>query len=338
MKKITILDIAREAGVSAATVSLALNDKGNLPEERRRGIRALAQKMGYRPNAMARALRGAGTGCVGVVINYFNNPFFRSMFAGLESAADESGFSFTVSQSRDNLEKECHNASLMAERGVDGLIVLPCGNELAHLKEISIRHNIPIVLISHTLEDEFAAIEADNQRGARMVAEHFLELGDRTNIHLAGPQRKSGIMNRKQAFCEVMARRDPSFSEERNVFYTKTLTAEGGFAMMDEIAAAHQPPYSIFAVNDEVALGILRYCRQHGLLTPEDVAVAGFSDIDILEAYGIPLTTVHIPARRMGENAMELLLEMRKNAKIRQFPPIVTLPVSLIVRGSTVSS
>lgn len=335
MKKTTIRDIAREAGVSPATVSLALNEKGNLPEERRKAIRALAKQMGYQPNAMARALRGASTDCVGVVINYFNNPFFRSMFAGLESRADEYGVSFTVSQSRDQLERERRNVRLMAERGVDGLIVLPCGDNHTHLQEIATSHNIPIVLISHTLEGSFAAIEADNSRGARLVAEHFLELGKRANIHLAGPQEKSGIRLRNEAFSAVMLQRDPSFSLEDNVFYTKNLTAEGGYMLMDSILQKHTPPCSIFAVNDEVALGVMHYCRQHNLAVPKDVAVAGFSDIDILEAYGIPLTTVHIPARRMGENAMELILDLKKNARVKEFPPVITLPVNLVVRGST---
>ena len=336
MKRVTIRDIAKEAGVSAATVSLALNDKGKLPAERRKSIRSLAEKMGYQPNAMARALRGASTGCVGVVINYFNNPFFRSMFAGLESVADENGFSFTVSQSRDQLAKESRNARLLAERGIDGLIVLPCGNETAHLKEIAQHYSMPIVLISHRLEDAFAAIEADNLRGGRLVAEHFLELGDRANIHLAGPQEKSGLTARKESFCAVMLERDPGFSPDTHIFYTGALTADGGFMMMEAILSAHRPPLNVFAVNDEVALGVLHYCRQKGLAVPLDVAVAGFSDIDILEAYGIPLTTVHIPARRMGENAMELLLEMRKNERIREYPPTITLPVNLIVRESTV--
>lgn len=335
-KRVTINDIAKAAAVSAATVSLALNNKGNLPNERRKEIRTIAQQMGYIPNPMARALRGASTGCIGVVINFFNNPFFRSMFAGLESAADERGFSYIVSQSRDRLDKEKVQARLMAERGVDGLIVLPCGDDVEHLREVSRLFKIPIVLISHTLEDEFAAVEADNRRGAALVAEHFLTLGDRSNIHLAGPQAKSGLVDRKEAFCEIMRARDPRFDPEKSVFYTDALTAEDGFKAMEEIMSLHQPPLSVFAVNDEVALGVLHYCRQHDLDMPGDVAVAGFSDIDILDSYGIPLTTVHVPAARMGESALELLLDMKRNEKARAYPPTITLPINLVVRSSTV--
>ena len=290
--------------------------------------------MGYTPNPMARALRGADTGCIGLVINYFNNPYYRSFLAGLESSANDYGFSYAVTQHRDIFNWEQKQVKLLAERGMDGLIVVPCTSETDHLAEIIQTYDIPVVLTSHILPG-FAGVQADNARGTRMMAEHILSLKRPHNILLAGQQQKSAITTRKEVFCKVMSTKDPNFDPEENVFYTKTLTAEGGFRVMGAIAAKFRPPYSVFAVSDEIALGAMRYCRQHKLRIPEDVAIAGYADIEILEDYGIPLTTVRIPARSMGTNTLELLLEMKRNKKIFEYPPIITLPVSLVIRSST---
>lgn len=334
-KKITLRDVAKALGVSASTVSFALNNKGRLPEERRAEIRDLAAKMGYTPNPMARALRGADTGCIGLVINYFNNPYYRSFIAGLESSANDHGFSFAVTQHRDIIERERKQVKLLAERGMDGLIVVPCTGETDHLTDIIQTYGIPLVLTSHTLPG-FAGVEADNVRGTRMMTEHILSLKRPNNILLAAQMQKSAITTRKEVFCKIMAAHDPNFDAEENVFYTKTLTADGGFRVMGAIAAKFKPPYSVFSVSDEIALGAMRFCRHNRLRIPEDVAIAGYSDIDILEDYGIPLTTVRIPARSIGENVVELLLEMKRNKRIFDCPPIITLPVSLVTRSSTV--
>lgn len=335
-KRVTIRDIAKSAGVSPATISMALNNKGNLPEQRRKEIQKLAAKMGYVPNPMARALRGGNIGCVGLLINYFNNPFYRAFYSGMESAAEESGFAYTVSQHLDNLEREKRQVQKLADLGMDGLIILPSGNESEHLQELVRIYKIPVVLISHTLES-FPAVEADNVRGGRLIARHFLEcLPGRTNVHLAGKLEKSALMNRKVGFCEVMQEHDPSFSPEANVFVADALTAESGYSVMSAIAGRHKSPFNLFAVNDEVAMGVLRYCREHGLRIPEDVAVAGCSNIDILETYGIRLTSVHIPARQIALTALEYLLDLISNENARDYPPTITYPVTLVVRGSTV--
>ena len=334
-KKVTLRDVAKALGVSPSTVSFALNNKGRLPDERRTEIRELAAKMGYTPNPMARALRGADTGCIGLVINYFNNPYYRSFLVGLESSANDYGFSFAVTQHRDIFEWEQKQVKLLAERGMDGLIVVPCSGETEHLTDIIKTYGIPVVLTSHTLPG-FAGVEADNARGARMMAEHILSLNRPNNILLAGRMRKSAINTREEVFRKIMSARDPNFDIEENVFYTKTLTADGGFRVMGAIAAKFRPPYSVFAVSDEIALGAMRFCRQNRLRIPKDVAIAGYSDIEILEDYGIPLTTIRIPARSIGANTVELLLEMKRSQKIFDCPPIITLPVSLITRSSTV--
>lgn len=332
----TLKDIARVVGVSPTAVSLALNGKGSLTEDLRQRIKNTAASLDYSPNPAARILRGVRSNAVSVIINYFNNPFFRDFLLGLEEVTDKAGISYSVSQTHDDLAKEQALVRKAAEQGADGLIVLNCSNEYVHLQAVSDTFAIPIVLISHTLEDRFAAVQADNVKGGRMATEHLLGLDERPVFHLAGPLGKSGIANRKLGFMQAIAGARPGVDAEALCFPVEGLTAAAGYKGMKDVCAKHTPPFGLFVTNDEVALGVLTYCRHHSLCFPEDVAVVGFSDIDLLETMDIPLTSVRIPQHRMGGIAANTLLDLIAHPENRLCPPILTLPVSLIVRESTV--
>ncbi len=332
----TLKDIAKVVGVSPTAVSLALNDKGALTDELRRRIKETAAALDYSPNPAARILRGARSNAVSVVINYFNNPFFRHFVLGLEEVLDRAGVSYSMSQTHDRLEKERELTRKMAEQGVDGLIVLNCSSEHEHLTAVSQTFSIPIVLISHALEDRFAAVQADNLRGGRLATEHLLSLDERPLFHIEGGWGKSGLINRKLGFVQAMRDARPDCNAEEACFPVEGLTAAAGYQAMAAIHEKHNPPFGLFVVNDEVALGVLTYCRHHGLHWPDDVAVVGFSDIDILETLDIPLTSIRIPQQRMGEVAAGTLLDLIAHPENRLCPPVLTLPVSLVVRESTV--
>ena len=333
--RVTIIDIARAANLSPATVSLALNDKGSMPDERRALIKKIARELHYVPSPVARALRGGSTHSIGVVINYFNNPFFRQFFIGLERVADALGMTFFVTQSHDMLEKEQQQVRQLAQQGVDGLLVLPCSLGEAHLQDVRAAFNIPVVLISNALGDDFPLVTVDNLAGGALVAEHFLSLPPRPNLHLGGPVSKMPMRLRWQGYRDVLLQRDPAFDAQRHYFRVDALRAEDGFAMMPFILDSVAPPFNLFVVNDEVALGVLRYCREKGWRVPEDIAIAGFSNVDILESYGIPLTTVESSAENMGAAALEMLNTLITRPEREMRCPPVSQPVSLIVRGST---
>lgn len=331
----TLKDIAKVVGVSPTAVSLALNDKGSLTDELRKRIKETAASLDYSPNPAARILRGVRSNAISVIINYFNNPFFRDFLLGLEEVTDAAGVSYSVSQTHDDLAKEQALVRKAAEQGADGLIVLNCSNEFDHLQAVTDTFSIPVVLISHTLEDRFAAVQADNVKGARLATEHLLALDDRPVFHLAGPLNKTGIAHRKLGFLQAMAQARPGLNGEDLCFPAESLTAAAGYKGMESVRAKHKPPFSLFVTNDEVALGVLSYCRHHGLRLPEDVAVVGFSDIDLLEAMDIRLSSIRIPQYRMGEIAARTLLDLIAHPENRLCPPILTLPVKLVVREST---
>ena len=327
-KRVTLSDIAKALNISKATVSLALNDKGALLPGRRAEIKRIAKKMNYRPNSLAQALRGASTRTIGVVTNYFSNIYFRDFYTGLEEVADAHGFSFMVSQAYESLEKERRQVEKFAQYGVDGLIVLPCSQEKDHLTGV-VHLGIPVVLISNTLGDEFAAVVPDNIRGTELAVSYLLETYERPIFHIAGPQNQSSQLQRRETFCRIVERAGSDLPCDKLVYNAGELRSQAGYECMERIIHKHAPPFSLFVCNDETATGVIYYARERGLRIPEDVAIACFSGDTSFSALGLPVTTVAVQAKRMGEATARLLLDFMERPEELKSPPVITLPVVL---------
>ena len=333
----TMQDIATEAGVSTATVSLALNEKGNINTKTRERIKNIAASINYFPNPMAQALRGARTNTIGVVINHLHNTFFGGVFRGIEQVADKRGFTYLVSHTNDEIAKEQRQVRLLAERGVDGIIVLPCSDDAKHLEDIQHEFQLPVVLIGNFLEGKkFSSVVADNWGGAKMAVEHLISLGRRPIVHIAGPSKQTMCQFRRRAFEQIMSDTFSDITPGERIFPVTAMTPEEGYAVMPRILSALPVPLSLFVMNDDTALGVLRYCNEKKLRIPEDVAIVGFSDIEILGSLNIPLTTVRIPAEEMGKKAAALIIDAIESNKSPANERII-LPVELIIRGSTLS-
>lgn len=327
-KRVTLDDIARAVNVSRATVSLALNGKGTLPESRREEIKRVAAELNYVPNPVAQALRGVRTRSIGVVTNYFSNIYFRDFYIGLEEIADAQGFSFMVSQAYESLEKEKRQVAKFSEYGVDGLIVLPCSREREHLLAAS-GMGIPVVLISNTLGTDFAAVIPDNIRGTKMAVDSLLRFDKRPVFHIAGPQAQSAQRERLEIFMAVMAKERPDQSLEKAVYQAQGLRSQAGYAAMEAILRDHKPPFSLFVCNDETATGVISYAAEHNLRLPDDIAIACFSGDTHFSTMRLPVNVVAVQAKRMGETTARLLLDLIERPEERVAPPQITLPVTL---------
>jgi LacI family transcriptional regulator len=334
-QRVTIQDIAKRAGVSSASVSFALSGRGKLRRVTRERIHQIANELGYVPNFMAQALRGGRTNTLGVVINHLQNPFFIGVFNGVEEVADANGFSYLISHTHDDPEKERNQVRLMAERGVDGLIVFPCSSEAAHLEKIRDEFGIPVILIGNFFEGRnFLSVTADNWNGAKMAIEHLIALGRSPILHIAGPSDQTMCLFRRMAFEKTISTAFPAVDTSELVFHVKALTPAEGYRIMAEIVSKIGLPLSLFVVNDDTALGVIGYCREHKIAIPNDAAMVGFSDIDLLTSLRIPLTTVRIPAREMGRKAATLVIAAIQSQEMPSSERIA-LPVELIQRDST---
>jgi LacI family transcriptional regulator len=331
-KSVTIREMARMLNVTPTTVSLALRGKGNISAARREEIRTLAAELQYAPNSVAQALRGALTHTIGVIINSFGNPFFTGVFAGIEAEMKPRGYSFWVAQSGDVPEKEKEQARQSAEQGVDGLIVLPCGQDFVHLEMLRAQGK-PVVLIAN--QDGggvFDAVVADNLRGGEAATRHLCP--SRTLVHIAGPETQSMSVHRLRGFLNVLRERRPGCDPRDHIFPIARMGHKEGYAAMEAVLCCVAPPLSVFAVNDETALGALKRCRHARLSVPEDVEIIGFGNIDILDMVNVRLSTIHIPAEQMGREAARMLLRGIEDAG-KTTPCVFVLGVDIVPGDTT---
>ena len=333
-RRTTLKDVAEAAGVTQATVSLALNNKGKLPAARTRQIQRIAEKLNYRPSVFGRALQSGRTSSIGVVVNYFSNFFFQGVFLGIEEVLENRNYNFLASQAHDMRERERTVALRMADQGVEGLIVHPCSNKNDHLQKISEDFGLPVVLIAHAFPG-FMSVVSDDQSGTLQGMEHLLSLKRPKILHIAGPQERTAVRIRCEVFADVMSRRDPEFDPKKDICYANALTPECGYEAMRTLLRRHKPPFALLAGNDTSAFGAAHFCRENGVRIPEDVALLSFGGTAFIDRLGLDLSSVNIPFADIGRTAAQTILDSLADPEHRSAPKIITLPMSLTVRGST---
>ncbi|KUR79847.1 LacI family DNA-binding transcriptional regulator [Novosphingobium sp. FSW06-99] len=326
-------EIAELAGVSTATVSRALTGTGRVNDETRARIAALAQKLGYHPNIVARNLRKQKTSTVGVLvplghedIQHLSDPFFNAMTGFLADALAELGYDLLLSRviPRDELWVE-----RLANSGrVDGVLVIGQSNQFGALEAIARRYRPLVVWGGHYPGQIHCAVGSQNRKGGRMAARHLIERGCR-RIAFAGPTEGPEFGERFAGVCEVVAEaglgdgliRLPTHFE-LNAAYSDIL---------DLLRATPLMPDGIVAGADVSAIGVIRALGALGYRVPDDVRVVGYDGLPIGELLTPPLTTVDQQLRHGAGLMVDLL--MRRIAG-EDAPGILIDPV-LIVRGST---
>ncbi len=333
-KRVTLADVARAAGVHPGTVSRALNGKteNQVNQATARRVRRAAKQLGYTPNAVARGLRTRLSMTIGVIIPDLTNPIFPPIVRGIDSYLGPRGYSALVvnTDGRDEAERKLFE-SLM-ERQVDGFIVATGHSHHQLMADAHVR-GVHAVMVNRDADGvPYSSVVGDDSQGIHSAVRHLVDLGHRRIVHLAGPSGFSTSTIRADAFVAAC--------EESAVQATTSLTSaysiEAGQEAMDrllESVPAGGMPTAVVASNDLLALGAYHSLRLHGLRCPEDVSVVGFNDMPFAGDFQPPMTTVRAPHFEMGvESARLLLSEIAASAS---GAVKVTLPVSLIVRGST---
>lgn len=326
----TIREVAREAGVSVATVSRVFNDKGPIREETRQRILEVALRLGYAPNAAARSLSTRKTGTIGVLLPDLYGEFFSEVIRGLDLAARRSGFHILVSSSHsDRSEVE---AVLRALRGrVDGLIVMSPEAD-ARALEANLPGTLPIVLLNCPVEGSaFDSINLDNYGGASAMIRHLAGLGHRRIAHVKGAPGNNDALERLLGYREAM---QSLFEEGTDGFEIEgDFSEDSGDRAGREILAMNPRPTAVFAANDATAIGLLHAFQEAGVRVPDDIAVAGFDDIPIARFLTPPLTTVRVAIADLGALAIQRLLLAMEHGDSRERRHEI-LPTTLVVRGS----
>jgi LacI family transcriptional regulator len=334
-RQATLRDVATAAGVHPATASRALNPGTKLlvSEETARRVSEAAERLGYRPNPVARSLRTRRSHTIGVLIPDLNNPLFPPMLRGLEDRLGEYGYVTLLGNTDTDLSKERLVFDQMRARHVDGFVLATATRNSPILAE-AVEAELPVVLMNRTAEDyPFSSVSVDNEQGERAAVAHLTALGHTRIGHIAGPQDISTGVARLNGFNEGMRSHGLTIAEGQ-VVYASSYSIEEGVRCTRELLAAHGDLTAISAANDMLAVGCYGALDELGLGCPQDVSVMGFNDMPFMDRLRPPLTSIRFQHYQLGTEAARLLIE-RIEAGDGGPVKILFLAPELVARGST---
>jgi DNA-binding LacI/PurR family transcriptional regulator len=304
MRPPTIRDVAERAGVSKSLVSLALRGSDQVRPEKRDAVLRAAQELGYRPNAAARSLSEQRTRTVGVLLNDLRNPWFVDLLDGLNSLLHANGLRMLLADARLNRRTGQDPADPLLDLGVDGLVVVGTLPDPAALGDVARR--IPVVLAGsrEPAPTGVDVVAGDDERGARLAAEHLIGLGHRRIAHIAGYGAVGEL--RRRSFEATMRRHGLA---DQVVVEPSDMTEEGGYRTTVRLLGRPDRPTAVFAVNDITAIGALSAAGELGLRVPHDLSVVGYDNTSIARLRHVWLTTVDNTSHDIGRRAARCLLE-----------------------------
>ena len=331
---ITIKDIAKMLGVSPSTVSRALKDHPDISEETRNLVKTFAEKVKYRPNALALSLRKQKTNTLGLVIPEIVHHFFSSVISGMEDLAYGEGYTMMICQSNENFYREVINLQALLDHRVDGLLVSisKTTREFNHLHN-ALDSGIPMVFFDRICDEiDTDRVITDDFEGARIATTHLIETGCRKILHLAAPRHLLIGKNRYEGYAQALKNHKIPLDEN---LVLKCDTREEVMSMRQHILTLAPQIDGIFGVNDSTAIAVMQVLQENGYRIPEDISVVGFGDGPIATIASPPLTTMEQKGYEMGREAVRLLIQRLENpgALINNQTKIIT--PSLVRRKTT---
>jgi LacI family fructose operon transcriptional repressor len=325
----SIKDVAEAAGVSTATVSRVLSNGTNVRPELRVRVLAAVDRLGYRPNLVARSLRAQHTSTLGLIVSDIRNPFFTSISRAVEDTAYEQGYSILLCNTDEDPEKEAIYLNLMQDTNVAGIILSPTRQTAAQSGLIAA--NIPIVVVDRTIKHaDVDAVLLDNVESAARLAAHLIENGYRRIGGIFGERSTTG---RERRAGMEQALREHGLAPQPGLMKDVAPKVDAGHAAALELLNASQPPEALFTSNSLIAEGAMRAIRECGLTIPDQVALVTFDDTTWASLVQPAITLIAQPTYEIGQTAAELLLQRIANPQrpTRQ----VILKGQLMVRGSS---
>ena len=309
-RRVTIVDVARQAGVSTTAVSKVLrNAYGTSPQMRGR-VRAAVDELGYRPSAAARALRGR-TWTVGVMLPDVRNPFFADILDGVGDHLDGTDYRMFMTAGCNDAASEARVTEAMIDRSMDGLILIAPVSPPAHLDRLA--RTVPTVVLGrHSDSERFDTVNDDDFTGAALIVAHLAGLGHHRIAHIEHHEtdrvRLAEMPNALRADGYRHAMHAHGLGGHIDVAST-SYTRDGGHHGARILLGRENPPTAVFAGADVVALGVLDALTEAGLSVPGDISVAGYDNIALARFRAISLTTVDQAGHRIGVTAARLLLD-----------------------------
>jgi len=327
---VTIKDVAREARVSVASVSRALNGHRSMTADTRGRIMGVVERLRYVPHPSARSLITRRTHTIGALLPDLHGEFFSELIRGIDIAARARGLHLLVSSSHGDAG-EVAAASRAMQGRVDGMLVMSPYVD-AQIARDDLPLDLPIVLLNAPPANaQHSTLNVDNYGGAFAMVQHLAGRGHRRIAIIAGPENNFDAAERLRGYREAMARSAPDVAP---CVLAGDFTEESGYAAGLRLLAQKERPQAVFAANDIMAVGCLIALNEAGVRVPQDIALAGFDDIPIARFVAPPLTTVRVRIADLGRNAVETLALQLENPEAEQEGKRQTVGCEIVARGS----
>ena len=325
---VTILDVARAAGVSKSTVSRVLDERlprsSSAAAER---VRRVAAELGYVRDPLASGLRRTGTSTVGVIVPRLTDTVVAMLYEEIAAVATNRGLFAIVATTEDRADAERIAVDSLVRRRVDGLILATARLEKRKRREPA-KHPLPYAFALRTDGIGPASI-GDDHLGGHLATRHLLDLGHRRIGLVSGPAYASNAQGRREGYLQTLTEAGAAIDD--SLVAGDSFSMEGGEVAGRSLLDRPDRPTAIFAVNDNTAIGVMAAAHSLGLRIPEDLSLVGYNDIPIVSRLPVPLTTVRVPFGQIAANALELLLD---NGKTDEPRTLIATP-TLIPRRST---
>ncbi|WP_234573453.1 LacI family DNA-binding transcriptional regulator [Rhodohalobacter sp. 614A] len=332
--EVTLKQIAKELGLSAMTVSRAINNRSNVDEKTKERILNKAREMGYTPNHIAKSLVSKKSYTIGVVVPEIAHSFFAEAIQGIEEVTFEGNYQLILTHSAENEEREKQALQTLKSKRVDGILISTAQTVEDHsLYKRIVESDTALVFFDRCVEGIGAScVSVDDRSGAYNITNHLIGHGYKKIAHLGGPLNLKISQERLWGYKEAL--NDNGIMIDDDLIIESGFREKGGYNAMDQLLTAYQdhPPRAVFAMNDPVAFGAMEAIYNHGFSIPEDIAIVGFSDDIRASLMKTPLTTVRQPSYDLGKRAAQKLIKMIEN----EDEPVenIDLLTELVVRES----
>jgi LacI family transcriptional regulator len=328
IKRATLEDVARAAGVGPMTVSRTINGHPYVAEETAKKVRAAIRRLGYRPNHAARVLTGQLSRSIGLIVPDIADTFFSVVSHAVQETARESGYLVWLAASDENPTIEAAQVEMMTHHPVDGILLVPADSRNSYLKTLA-SGTTPIVTIDRPIEIATTdSVGVENRKGARLAVEHLIQHGYKRINYVATNPHLLTIKERAAGYKDSMRRAKLPLSKELRL--SSLVSAKSA---LSELFGSRNRPDALFAANNASTIWVIEALQELKIEIGKDVALVGFDDVAFFTLITPPITAVRQPAAELGNMAARLLLQ-RINGEFKASSVRTVLPVTLTIRES----
>ncbi|MEP6465827.1 MAG: LacI family DNA-binding transcriptional regulator [Parafilimonas sp.] len=335
-KPATILSIANELNITAATVSRALQDHPSISHSTKQSVLKVAAKLNYKRNRVASSLRSGKTFMIGVIIPSADTNFFGSVVHGIEKCANEKGYNVLLYQSNETHEHEIKGIETLLAAQVDGILVSVAKDtsDYVFYDDLIKKKKVPLVFFDRANDNiGISSVVVDDYKGAYIATENLIKNGYKNIAHVSGPQHLKIFIDRKRGYEDALKNYHYSLNDQ--FIYEGNISIESGKKAMHHFLSLKEKPDAVFAAEDFTALGVMKELKIHNIKIPDEFGVFGFANELFGEHISPTLSTIDQQTVTMGKESFELLLQIIENKNEDAVEKKIVLNPVLVLRESS---